>query len=93
MKLTIGMRCRIKDSSEQWDDYGGKEVLLTERSGPSFGCLVLGQKALKKKDPKTVIDEIAWVDEEDLEHIDSDFEANLRFIDWYQEHEEEFCPY
>ena len=35
---------------------------------------------------------MAWIDEEDMVLVDSDFDTNLDFIDWYQEHEDEFCP-
>lgn len=92
-RLTIGMRCRLKPESHWAKDYGwtGKEVLLEERSQGSFSVMVLGQQELKKKDPNTVINQVAWVDEDDLEFIDANFEANMEFMDWYQEHEEDFC--
>jgi hypothetical protein len=75
--------------------YGGHEVLLIERcTNGDFSALVLGKevKELKKEDHRTVIDSIAWVSEDDLKLVDQNFNANLDFIDWYQEHEDEFCP-
>ena len=56
--------------------------------------MVLGKGTnveLKKEDSGTVINQVAWVDEEELDHINSDFDANLDFMDWYQEHEDDFC--
>jgi hypothetical protein len=79
---------------EHWRrEYGGREVLLLERSGGSFSVMLLGKgvKKLKKKDPKTVTNRMAWVPEEDMVLIDCNFEANMDFIDWYQENEENFC--
>lgn len=93
MRLTVGMRCRIKPSSSWYNDAETEinEVLLEKRSGNSFSFLGLGQEELKKEDPQTVTGGGAWIDEDDLEHINSDFETNLEFMDWYQEHEEDFC--
>jgi hypothetical protein len=91
MRLTIGMRCKIKPSSSWYTKGGHNEALLQERSGDSFSFLGLGQKELKKEDPQTVTGGGAWINEDELEHIDSDFETNLDFMDWYEEHEEDFC--
>jgi hypothetical protein len=95
MRLTIGMRCKFKKAGEgehHWREYAGQECLLQERSsGGDFSVMILGQKELKKEDPETVTNQVAWVDEEDLEHVNSKFKANLDFMDWYQEHEEDFC--
>jgi len=78
--------------AHSWAGYAGNDVLLEERSQGEFSVIVLGQKELKKRDPKTVINQFAWVNEEDLEFINADFETNLNFIDWYQERKEDFCP-
>ena len=74
-------------------DYGDREVILVERSHGTFTVMLLGEgvKKLKKEDPHTVDDEMAWIDEEDMVLVDKDFDTNLDFIDWYQEHEDEFC--
>lgn len=74
--------------------YGGHEVLLKTRSSSGFDVMVLGKgvKKLKKEAPNTVINEVAWVSEEDMELVDKDFDINLDFMDWYQDHEEDFCP-
>ena len=94
-KLTIGMRARFKDNTSWTDEYHkeyrGKECLLEERSNGSFSVHILGQKKLIKKDPNTITGGVAWVDEECLEFVDAKFKANLEFMDWYQEHEDEFC--
>ena len=95
MRLIIGMRARIK-SGTRWDkkrDCCNKDVLLIQRvknSSNSFSVLILGQKELIKKDPKTVIN-TARVYEDELEFVNSDFETNLNFIDWYQRNEDGFC--
>ncbi len=95
-RLTVGMRARLKAESSwcegHWEFDENTELLLVKRSHGSFSCMVLGQKELKKEDPNTVVNEIAWVDEEDLVFVNDDFEDNLDFIDWYQEHEDDFCP-
>lgn len=91
-KLTVGMRALMKPNKE-WSRFVGHEVLLDDRvCGGEFAVLVLGQKELKKKDPKTVINHIAWVPEKYLEFVDTYLEDNLAFIDWYRTHEDEFCP-
>jgi hypothetical protein len=97
-RLTIGMRCRFKvawAATHSWSEYAGHECLLQERSSTGgFSVMVLGEGKnveLKKEDPTTVVNQVAWVNEEELEHINSDFGTNLDFMDWYQEHEEDFC--
>ncbi len=84
-------------NEESWrEEFGGREVLLVKRSSGDgdFSVMLLGKgvKELKRKDPHTVKDRMSWVPEEDMVLVDRDFDANLDFIDWYQEHEEEFCP-
>ena len=94
-RLTIGMRAKFKPNATGntvWDEYADHECLLKERtSGGDFSVMVLGQKELKKEDPKTVINEVAWVSEDELEFVNAKFKANLDFMDWYQEHSDEFC--
>jgi len=96
-KLTIGMRCRFKPEGvkgHSWSKYGGYECLLEERSGGSFSVMVLrkGKNVeLKKEDSDTIISQVAWVDEDDLEFVNAKFKANLDFIDWYQAHIYDFC--
>jgi hypothetical protein len=97
MRLTIGMRCKFKKAGEgehHWREYSERECLLTERSHGSFAVMILGKGTnveLKKESSETVDNQVAWVDEEELDHIDSDFEANLDFIDWYKNHDYDFC--
>lgn len=94
-RLSTGMRCLIKPTCVSWfdDEKGNNEVLLIERSSSGrFSFLRLGQKELKRKDPKTVVGGGAWIGEEDLIFVDNNLKANMNFIDWYQEHEDEFCP-
>jgi len=105
-RLTIGMRARIltlqekpkknrHDASFWCEEYGGRDVLLTERnSSGSFAAMVLGKGVTKLEKEKTgiVANEVAWVDEDDLILVGRDFDANLDFIDWYKEHEYDFCP-
>ena len=76
------------------EGYGGREVLLEERNQGDFSVMLLGKgvKELKKKDGHTIDGGMAWVPEEDMVFVNKDFDANLDFIDWYQEHEDEFCP-
>ena len=95
-KLTIGYRCRIKSTSswnKNWG-YGDREVLLQERSGGEFSVLVLkkGENVPLDKHWETVDNSIAWLTEDDLELVDKKIATNIKFMDWYEEHEEEFCP-
>ena len=57
--------------------------------------MVLGRgdvgRTLKKKDSNTVLNQVAWVDEDELDWVDSNFKKNMEFIDWYSEHKEDFC--
>ena len=103
-RLTIGCRTRIitiKEKPKQegsghasnedfWRrQYGGREVLLKERSHRSFSVMLIGNgvKELKKEDPNTITSEMAWVPEEDMELVNRDFDTNLDFMDWYQDNE------
>lgn len=99
--LTVGYRARIKPASDQegrdmirkW--YANHEVLLTERSSGEFACIVLkkGTNVPLIRDANIVIDEVAWLSPEELEFVDDNVEANIDFIDWYKENEENFCPH
>ena len=91
-RLTLGYRARIK--SERWEEYTNHEVLLTERSGKNFGGIVLkkGANTLLTKGTGTVIDQVAWLYPDEIEFVDSNIEANMDFIDWYEENEDNFCP-
>lgn len=93
-RLTVGMRCRIKKTSSWYYKHKPtlNEVILQERSGRSFSFIHLGQKKLIKKDPQTVIGGGAWIEEDELTFVNDNFKENLDFLDWYQEHEEDFCP-
>ena len=93
------MRARFKPEDAKkhpWSEYAGHECLIEERSsGGDFSVMVLGQgdvgKTLKRKDPNTVINQVAWVDEDELEWVDSNLKKNMGFFDWYEENEENFC--
>jgi len=107
-RLTVGCRARIlppgpknkKDKrhfEKSWcDNYPNREVLLIERSlGGNFAVLLLisGENVPLTQGAKNVVDnQVAWISEEDMELVDADFNTNLDFIDWYQEHEECYCP-
>ncbi len=108
-RLTVGCRARFLTIEEKpldrkngfvneghWrEEYGGREVLIKERSSSGgFSVMLIGEgvKKLRKRDPRTIENEMAWVDEEDLILVDTNFDNNLDFIDWYEEHEEDFCP-
>ena len=107
-RLTVGYRARILTLKEKpaqglrrhgnegsWRrSDGGREVLLVERGHDSFSVMLLGKgiKELKRKDPNTIVGQMAWVPEDDMVLVDMDLDTNLDFIDWYQNHEEDFCP-
>ena len=94
-RLTIGCRAKILPNGNWGGGYGGYEVLLKERnSSGGFGVMILGKgvKNLEKEKSGIVENEVAWVEEEDMELINSDFDTNLNFIDWYRCHTYDFCP-
>jgi hypothetical protein len=104
--LTVGYRARIlpakseslKEHQSFWREvYANREVLLIERNrgANEFSAMVLREGKyvpLKKRDGKTVDDQIAWVSENELVLVDTDLKANLDFIDWYQLNDDKFCP-
>lgn len=93
-RLTIGMRCRFRPKRSSWKEYTGHECLLQERSGKEFSVMVLAKGKnvrLEKEKTGVVINQVAWVAPGDLEYVDSKFKSNLDFMDWYEEHEEDFC--
>ena len=96
-RLTIGFRARIKPGTS-WDkdwEYGNREVLLVERSsGGDFSVMILKEGVnvpLLRENDCPVRNEVAWVDEDDRELVDKDLDTNMDFIDWYQEHRDDFC--
>ncbi len=107
-RLTVGCRARIlppapknkKDRrhfERSWrENYPNREVLLIERSsGGEFSVLLLvsGENVPLTQGGKNVVDnKVAWISEEDMELVDANFSVNLDFIDWYEEHEEYYCP-
>ena len=97
-KLTIGYRCRIKPSSTSWGSkghgYENREVLLQERNDGEFSVMVLkrGKNVPLDKHWKTVTGVVAWVIPDDMELVDKDIDTNLDFMDWWEEHKEDFCP-
>lgn len=82
-------------NEEHWrEEYGGREVLLLKRDDGQFHVMLLGEGVtkLKKEDEHTVENQMSWVPESDMVWVNSNFKANLDFIDWYQENEDNFCP-
>jgi hypothetical protein len=78
--------------------YGGKHALLKKRSsgGGGFSILTIGNKwkneRILPKETTGVIDGGgAWVHEDVMEFINADFNVNLDYMDWYEEHEHDFC--
>ena len=92
----LGKKC--KADNYFWNvSEGGKHALLKERSsGGGFSILTIGKKwkneRILPKETTGVIDGGgAWVDEECMEFVNADFDANLDYLDWYEEHEDGFC--
>lgn len=93
----LGKKC---DSTDYyWNHYdGGKHAFLKERSAGSndFSILTIGKKwkneRILPKETTGVIDGGgAWVNEDVMEFVNADFNVNLDYMDWYQEHEHDFC--
>lgn len=92
-RLTVGMRARIKDGNHSWKCYANRECLLVQISYPGmFSIIVLpkGKKILLQKRKSTIANAVAWVSEDNLEWVDSDFKKNFDFIEWYVDNEYEF---
>ena len=95
-KLTIGCRARML-SNDHFKEYKGYEVILTQRSSGygSFCALVINPKyngkPLPIKTTGVIENSIAWIHEQNLKLIDSNFNHNITFMDWYACAEDEFC--
>jgi len=93
----LGKKCKSADHF--FNRYnGGQHAFLKERSSGSgdFSILIIGNKwkneRILPKETTGVIDGgSAWVDEEVMEFVNADFNVNLDYMDWYQEHEHDFC--
>jgi len=98
-RLSIGMRAKCKpnvNGNGIWSEFIDHECLLEERSSNGdFSVMILGQgdagRTLKKKDPNTIVNQVAWISEAELSWVDSDLKKNIGFIDWYSENKENFC--
>ena len=97
-RLTLGCRARFKKTEaheNSWLEYAGRECLLMERSSIGrFSVLILrkGKNVPLEKEKTGVIENcVAWVDEDDLEFVDANIDANMDFIDWYQDNRDLFC--
>lgn len=94
LKEKPAKRGRSVEASESYwrRTDGGHEAILLERTNDygeyaafSFISLAKGTKKLKK-DSKIIVGGGAWIPEDDMVLVDSDFDANLDFIDWYNNH-------
>ena len=104
-RLTIGMRAKIKavkKTKEGYDgrwgaEYPNRHVLLQERSsGGDFSVMLIGkefenERILPKETTGVIENQMAWVHSSELEFVNADFDVNLDYMDWYQEHENDFC--
>jgi len=96
MEKKLGKKVKADDYFWNRTD-GGKHALLQERSsGGGFSIITIGDKwkneRILPKETTGVIDGGgAWVDEECMEFVNADFDANLDYLDWYQENESNFC--
>lgn len=105
-RLTVGYRARILTLKEKprnkkhlgyeghsWRrDYGGREVLLSERDANcGFSVMLLDRGVTKLiKDKNIISNEMAWVPESDMAIVDDDLGTNLDFMDWYKDNEENY---
>ena len=95
-RLTIGCRVKLNPKVKStWDWLNGHDLLLTERLGKEFAAIVLKKgvsMGLTEKPGMIIDNEVAWLSENELVLINADFDTNLNFIDWYQEHQADECP-
>jgi hypothetical protein len=93
-RLTVGYRAHIKQKSHWNEMFRNHDVLLEKRSGAEFAAIVLkkGFNGKLIKSVVLVIGGVAWIDEQDLELVDTNLADNLKFMDWYKEVEEDICP-
>lgn len=91
MKLTVGCRCRVLPTS-YWKEFHNQEVILIERDKSKFSFIPLENHPEMVTDGSVYYDSCAWIEEAELELIDKNFEKNLPFIDWVEEHQDDFCP-
>jgi len=92
IKPTIGCRCRIL-AGTSWKEYKNQECILAERSGSGdFSFILLENHPKLVMDGSVYYNQCAWITEDQLEVIDTDFARNIPFIDWVNENEDNFCP-
>jgi hypothetical protein len=87
-RIAVGCRCRIK-ARGQWKEFWGQECIITERSGQDFGFIPLEQNPEMEMGGSVEYDQCAWIQEDQLELLDMNFDKNLPFIDWVEQYEYE----
>jgi len=89
--ITVGSRATV--ISDRWEEFKGQDVLISKRNGNKFNVIVLasGVKEITLE-PSLFEDEAAWFSLDELEFVDNNLEANMAGINWYQEHQDEYCP-
>ena len=90
--MMVGHCAKIKENSN-FPEYAGYNVILTERSGGQFSAIVLAENSsVYELNENSYENEIAWLDEEDLEIVNIDTNRNMEFVRWYEDTKDNICP-
>lgn len=94
-RMTVGYKCRFKKKCEQGKQWGnGDDFILETRSRGSgdFSVIFIDPNAnMIVRNWKDVHGSLAWVDEDDMELVNTDINTNIRYIDWWSVKETEVC--
>jgi len=94
-RLTVGCRASLKEGAHWAKIFEpGRHVILLERDSDNFTALVLRKRFVGKLtlDIKLTYSTVAWINENELKLVDTSFNTNLNFIDWYNEVKQDECP-
>jgi len=94
MRITVGCRCAFKTGSHWAEDFGaGTHVIPVVRDGGDFSVFVLqkGFTGPLTKDIKLYQNKVSWVGEDEMELVDADYSANMKFIDWFDSVYDDIC--
>lgn len=90
--MMVGYCAKIKEKSN-FPEYTGYNVILNERSGSQFSAIVLAKNSsVYELNENSHENEIAWLDEEELEIVNTNIKRNMKFVRWYEDNKENNCP-
>ena len=89
--ITVGSRVMVSKRAKLWEEIIGRHAIVNKRSGRKFAITLLpnNNKKISMKPPPN---QCAWFGAEELTFINNYFAANMAYINWVEDHEDDFCP-